>query len=524
MASDAGTAPGAAAVRLPLSAAQHDIWMAHHLDPTGRRYNIGEYHEIRGAVDEELFAAAWYQLVREADVLRIRRTEADEEGVWQILDADPGDRRIESVDLSSAADPEAEARTWVRRCLAAPYDLAAGDLTRHALVKLGEEHFLYVKCYHHVVLDGMASSLLDQRIAELYGKALAGEAWGPTPFGTLPELLAEDAAHRSSPEAAAERAHWTEHLTGAPETPRIAEGRTTGVPDDGVPFVRRSALLDPGRAERLREVARAHRTRWPMLMVAMVAAYVHRISGRTDLTLGLPVTGRTTELARRTPGMASNVVPLRLTVDPGASLSELVRSVVAESRHGLKHQRTRYEDMCRDLGLAEGARRLTAPLVNIMAFAPELDFGGQPTLTHNLSNGPVEDLAIGVYDRGPEVGVRVDFDAAPEVCDLAAVADHQDRFLRFVDTALDGMDSGVRELDLLDPAERRLLLGERAGVEVEIGDATLAELFEEQVRLRPEHPAVVFGEETLTYGERSCSRSRSGCGPSTRPSSSVKRR
>ncbi|MER6098506.1 amino acid adenylation domain-containing protein [Streptomyces sp. NPDC001728] len=501
MASDAGTAPGATAVRLPLSAAQHDIWMAHHLDPTGRRYNIGEYHEIRGAVDEELFAAAWYQLVREADVLRIRRTEADEEGVWQILDAEPGDRRIESVDLSGAADPEAEGRTWVRRCLAAPYDLAAGELTRHALVKLGEEHFLYVKCYHHVVLDGMASSLLDQRITELYGKALAGEPWGPTPFGALPELLAEDSAHRSSPEAAAERAHWAEHLAGAPETPRIAEGRTTGVPDDGVPFVRRSAVLDPERAERLREVARAHRTRWPMLMVTLVAAYVHRISGRTDLMLGLPVTGRTTELSRRTPGMASNVVPLRLTVDPGGSLSALVRSVVAESRHGLKHQRTRYEDMCRDLGLGEGARRLTAPLVNIMAFAPELDFGGQPTLTHNLSNGPVEDLAIGVYDRGPEVGVRVDFDAAPEVCDLAAVADHQDRFLRFVDTALDRMDGTVRELDLLEPAERRLLLEERAGVTVEIGDGTLAELFEEQARLRPDHPAVVFGEETLSYRE-----------------------
>ncbi|MCB5163531.1 amino acid adenylation domain-containing protein [Streptomyces bambusae] len=502
-ASGPGTAPGPSVVRLPLSAAQRDIWMAHDLDPTGCRYNIGEYQEIRGAVDPERFAAAWLQLVREADALRVRGTECDEDGVWQLLADGPGDRRLECVDLTGAGDPPARARAWAEAAVAAPFDLAAGPLSRHALLKLGDEHFCYVKSYHHLVLDGMGSALLDRRLAELYERALADEPWGPSPFGTLPELLDEDAAHRASDEAAADRLHWAEHLAGVPETPRIAEGRTPVAAADGpaLPFVRRTAVLDPERTERLRAAARGYRTRWSMLMVALVAGYVHRISGRTELLLGLPVTGRTTDLTRRTPGMSSNVVPLRVRVAPGDTLGGLVRAVVAETRHGLAHQRTRYEDMCRDLGLADGERRLTAPLVNIMAFAPDLAFGGLPTLAHNLSNGPVEDLAIGVYDLGPRTGLRIDFDAAPEVCDVEAVAGHQDRFLQFVDEALGSPELALRDIGLLDAVERRLVLEEWSGTSVEIEDRSLAALFEEQARIRPEHPAVVFEEKTVGYRE-----------------------
>ncbi|MFC6982580.1 non-ribosomal peptide synthetase [Streptomyces cirratus] len=260
-------------------------------------------------------------------------------------------------------------------------------------------------------------------------------------------------------------------------------------------------VLEPVRAERLKEVARAHRTPWTMLMITLVAAYVHRVSGSPELALGLPVTGRRTELARRTPGMLSNVVPLRLRVDADATSAGLLAAVVAETRQGLRHQRTRYEDVCRDLGLAETERRITAPLVNIMAFTPGMRFCGFPTTQHNLSNGPVEDLAVGVYDLGPEGGLRVDFDAAPEVCDIAAVASHQDRFVRFAEQVLDHFELPLSGVRLLGPDERRQVLEEWTGARREVGRLTLTDRFEEQARLRPGARAVVFEGRELSYGE-----------------------
>ncbi|MDI5963345.1 non-ribosomal peptide synthetase [Streptantibioticus silvisoli] len=501
MAPDQDPADRPAAVRLPLSAAQRDIWMAHDVDRTGSRYNVGECREILGAIDPGVLADAWYQLAREADVLRIRGTESGDDGIWQIIDTEPGDRRLRQLDLSAEADPFEAARAWMAADLAVPFDLTDGGFGRHALIRLADDRFVYYQGYHHLAIDGMTLALLDARLIELYERALAGEPWGPTPFASLAELLAEDSAYRSSQEAADDRAHWARHLAGVPETPRIGEGRSAGRDRVPAPFVRRIVHVSGADTDRLKTLARARHTTWPMLFVTMVAAYVHRISGHDELVVGLPVTGRTTELSRRTPGMTSNVIPLRIAVGTDRSLAELATEVTAEVRGGLKHQRTRYEDMCRDLGIGESERRITAPLVNIMAFVPGLTFGGHATRQHNLGNGPVEDLAIAVYDLGPGLGLRIDFDAAPEVCDLVAVDAHQDRFLRFIGTLLDSPELPLRTLPVLGDEERHLVTEGWNNTGAPLDDASLPTLVERQAAERPDQPAVIFGEHTLTYSE-----------------------
>ncbi|MFD8143183.1 amino acid adenylation domain-containing protein [Streptomyces sp. NPDC059708] len=507
-ASAQGTAHGPAAVRLPLSAAQRDIWMAHGLDASGCRYNIGEFRELTGPLDVELLARCWYRLAAEADALRIRGVGAGEDGVpWQRLWAEPGDRALRRVDLGGAADPVAAARAWMDEELARPFDLERDWLSRHVLISAGrtaagEERWFYFHAFHHLAIDGMGVALLDQRLVELYERASAGEPWGDSPFGTLAELLAEDAEYRSSAEGAADRAYWAERLAGLPPVPRLAEGHTGRTGPGALPFVRRTVVLGPERAERLKAVAREHRTPWTMLVIALVAAYVHRAGGTDEPVLGLPVTGRRTELARRTPGMLSNVVPLRVPVRADGSLAELLLTVREVAREGLKHQRARYEDVCRDLGLGEADRRIAAPLVNIMAFTPGMRFCGLPTTQHNLGNGPVEDLAVGVYDLGPEGGLRVDFDASPEVCDIEGVAGHQDRFAVFVERLLAETELPLSQAPLLGAEEERRVLGEWAGEAVpHTVEPVLTARFEEQARLRPQAPALVFDAETVTYGE-----------------------
>ncbi|MFD5098039.1 amino acid adenylation domain-containing protein [Streptomyces albidochromogenes] len=494
-------------VRLPLSAAQRDIWLAHALDPSGRRYNVGEYRELRGPVDPKLVRVAFRQLAVETDAMRIRGIGSDEDGPWQELHAGPGDQELTEVDLSGAEDPAAAARDWMAAELARPFDLASDWLTRHALVKAGEELWFYFHGFHHLVIDGAGLALLDARLVELYAHAEAGEPWSPSPFGPLTELLAQDAAYRASDEAVTDRAYWTERLADLPPSPRIGGGRSAPVPAGSLPFVRRTVTLPPEYARHLRETARAHRAPWTMMVVALVAAYVRRASGSSagEVALALPVTARTTELARRTPGMMSNIIPLRLPVPADTTLSALLKSVVQEARQGLRRQRTRFEEMCRgtepgpDRGAA--ARPPTSLQVNIMAFAPGMRFFGVPTTQHNLGNGPVEGLAVAVYDLGPEDGLRIDFDAAPETCDTASVAAHQDRFVRFVGSFLGSPELPLREVELLDERESRLILGEWAGTAVPVDDRSLTGRFEEQVRLRPRATAVVFGQERLSYGE-----------------------
>ncbi|MFF5284362.1 amino acid adenylation domain-containing protein, partial [Streptomyces sp. NPDC013171] len=510
---DTPVAPAPAAVRLPLSVAQRDIWTAHALDPTGVKYNVAECREINGPVDPQLMAAAWRRLVEEADFLRIRRFEDDGEQVWQLVDTDAGTRSLPFTDVSGTDDPEGEAWRIVDALIRAPFDLTDQPPVRCALIKLGEERYFYFYGFHHLVVDGVGVSMALARLVELYEQAVAGEPWGPSPFGSLAELLAEDAEYRLSEEAAAGRAAWREHLAGAPDAPAglvRGTGRATAA-HGGLPFARRSVRVSPADADRLRSVARGERATWSVLLVALFSVYLHRVTGRTELMIALPVTGRTSKLARSTPGMSSNVVPLRIRVRPEDSLGALVRSVGAEVKHGLRHQLTRYEDLCRDAGVIDGSRRLATPVLNIMGFHGELTVCGHPTVNHNVSNGPVDDLSVAVLDLGAANGLRIDFDTPVDGVDVTAVAAHQDRFAAFLSSVLATERPGdhrVADLDVLSATERELLTGEWAGPVADAVHTTLVERFEEQAERFPDGVALIDETGEVTYAELNAAANR----------------
>ena len=55
-------------------------------------------------------------------------------------------------------------------------------------------------------------------------------------------------------------------------------------------------------------------------MSAAAAIFLHRRTGTEDVVFGLPVAARS-DVSRNIPGMVSNVVPLRLAVHPGMTVS-----------------------------------------------------------------------------------------------------------------------------------------------------------------------------------------------------------
>ena len=111
--------------------------------------------------------------------------------------------------------------------------------------------------------------------------------------------------------------------------------------------------------------------------------------------------------------MASNVLPLRLAVHPGMSVSEVIDQCALQIRRGLEHQLYQLADLRRDLGGSIDSRTLFGLSINIMRFDYDFNFAGNPAIAHNLSLGPVEDLSIAVYDRSDGGPLRIDFDANP---------------------------------------------------------------------------------------------------------------
>ncbi|MFI7368323.1 amino acid adenylation domain-containing protein [Streptomyces sp. NPDC050149] len=496
LAGTVGTAPEGPDTVLPLTAAQSGMWYAQSLDPLSPAQNTAECLEIDGPLDQELFAAALRQIVSETDALRVR-VEVTPEGPRQTVAAS-AELPLTVHDLRDVPDADGEAEAWMRADLAEPCDLAAGPLFRHALFRVGQERWLWYQRIHHLVMDGFGYSLLVRRTAEVYSALVGGRSPGPRTFGTLAGLVAQDTAYRSSEAFASDRAHWSDAFADRPEAPRLA-GRAA-LPSRT--FLRRTAHLGPEATDRMRELATQLRATWPEVLIAAQALYTSRATARSEVVLGLPMMGRVGSVALRVPGMVMNVLPLRLTVTPGASFAELVRQVVLGVRAVRRHQRYRYEDIRRDLRLLGENRGLVGPLVNVMPFDYDVDFAGTQARARNLSAGPVDDLTVNIYDRADGRGLRIDHDGNPALYDQDALAAHQERFLHLVErlTAEDP-HAALAAHGIATPAEHALVVEEFNRTDRALPPTTLIGPIEAQAARTPDATALVYGDVSLTYAE-----------------------
>ncbi|KOG07400.1 MULTISPECIES: non-ribosomal peptide synthetase [Streptomyces] len=442
------------------------------------------------ALDLGRLADAVRRAVEEAECLRVRVVPGAD-GPRQIPGTLPVDVRV--VDLRDATDPEAAAAAWIEDDRARPVDPARGPLTAHALLRLADDRVLWSQRHHHIAVDGMGVTLVTRRAGELY--TLGERAPAPLDW-SLAGLVAADREYRASGRHAEDRAWWAERMAGRTDPVRLVERGT-------VPMtrrLRRTAVLSANTVGRLDAAARTAGVRPSRLLVAAVAAYLHRVGGEQDLVIGLPVTARRDEVSARVPGMVSNIVPLRLSVRPGLTVSELVAQVRDAISDAVAHGRYRAEDLAKDLGLVDGVPELVGPTVNILPRTDDLRFADHEAELRPDWLGPVSDLAFGFAEtRGGGVTLHLDADA--DVCDDGTLRDHERRFLALLYAFGEDPDRPVGHIEVTTDAERSLVLEDFGVAPRETDELSWPAAFERRVRRTPDAVALVCEDEETTYAE-----------------------
>lgn len=120
--------------RLPLSAAQTEIWLAQRLDPENPIYNTGDYVDIHGPVDSVVFEAAVRQVITETESAHARFG-SDGDDLWQTIEVS-SDWRLPFIDVSGQPVPHRAAESWMWADLGTPVDLSRGPLFAQALFKV----------------------------------------------------------------------------------------------------------------------------------------------------------------------------------------------------------------------------------------------------------------------------------------------------------------------------------------------------------------------------------------------------
>ncbi|MFL1427443.1 MULTISPECIES: amino acid adenylation domain-containing protein [unclassified Nocardiopsis] len=485
--------PSSAQTR-PLNEAQSGIWFAQQADPADPAFNNAEFYEFRGDLDADVLEQAIVRLVAEAQTLRLGFVHSPD-GPAQYVRPDAG-APMERLDLSGAADPRRAALEWMEAEASRPLDVLADELMRNVLIALGPGHHVLYRRVHHLIADGYTVSLLAARTERIYAALRDGGDEG-TPFPPFDDLLADDRAYLESKDRAADEEYWRERLAGAPESTTL-----TGTRHPASRTHLRSVLHVGGeRSTRVAATARGLRTGWQQLLTATVAVYTGRCTGREDVLLTLPVTGRRTAVGRAVPGMRSNIVPLRCRITEDASFAETVTHVSVRMREALRHQRFPVARIRPLLGQTADARAEFGPIVNLMSFDHGETFAGLPWRVGQIIRGEVEDLRVNVLQQSAGGSLEIHFDGNPAVYSQEDLDAHRDRFDALLEGLCERTGEPVGGVSPLPGAERELVVEDWNDTYAPVAELTVHEVFAEHARLTPGAVAVVFGDERVTYGE-----------------------
>ncbi|WP_071927739.1 amino acid adenylation domain-containing protein [Nocardia mangyaensis] len=480
-----------------LSPGQTALWYAQRIRPD-IPFTIAHYVELHGDLDVGRLLYATERYGAESQVGHVRLLEIDGVPHQQVdLSWRPGCVRL---DLRGEADPRAAALRWMNTHASTPIDMEREPLTINVVLRVGDEDWFWYQRGHHIVIDGYGAMNALTRTAEIYTAVGQQREPSVSRAAALVDLYADESRYRESSRFRADREYWLEQLAGVGEPMTLSSVTAAGDTHDAGRH-RATAVLDTELDTLLTDAIATHGSANSALIVAALAAYVRSVTGDADVVLSLPVSARTTVALRRSAGVVSNVVPLRVRFDEQTTVADVVRQTELQITGALRHQRYRSDDIRRDCGYSRDARGFFGPMVNIMLFHDELKFDDIAGQLHVLATGPVEDLSINIYN-GDGGRIQLDFEANPKLYGESEVAAHHGRYLDFLARFLAADPrTPTREVNAITTAERARVLREWNATEMPVPTATLVSLFGDQARRSPHAVALEFGDRALGYAE-----------------------
>jgi amino acid adenylation domain-containing protein len=463
------------------------LWAGQQLAGDVACYDNATTFVVERRLDPDRFAAAFQSVVDRSDALRTVVETVDGVPVQRVL---PELAHRTPVVRLDAEDLPA----WAAERAARPSRLDE-RLFDSVLVDLGPDRTAWYLNLHHLLHDGWSCLLVYRETAEAYARGPAGRP----PLPSFADHVAREAAARDTEAWRRADAHWRavlerEHEPLEPYGVSRAR-RTTG---------ERWVTLDlgPERTRRLRDLAATDGFRSLSadlsvlgMWCAILAAYLYRVSGTRELSIGLPFHNRD-RATRATIGLVQQVYPLRLEVGDG----ETMASLTAEALRGL------WEVIANSppgTGNA-GDPAVTDVMLNYLpiSFPP---FDGAPTTTRFVprsANDGRHTFGVQVHDLDGSGSAAVDLTFNAGVFDerlRAAAAGH---FLNVVDAFVADPGVAVDDVDLLTEAERHHVLVELNDTARDwSADRTVDRLVAEQAARTPDAVAAVHGAASLTYAQ-----------------------
>lgn len=489
---------------LPLSFAQLRLWfVAQTGSDASRAYHMPLVLHMRGELDLVALQEALDAISMRHEALRTVFPEVDGQPSQYVLM--PGTAPLLRVSKLAGADNSA-----VNAAIAAevdrPFNLTVDAPLRATLLCLAESRYVLVLTVHHIACDGWSLALLLNELMARYNAARRGAI---AVLPTLPIQYADYAVwqrrHLDGNALSVHARYWKDRFADAPALLELPADRPRPPQQDfSGDYV--ECTIAPSLTSALRAMAARSETTVFVTVLAGWAALLSRLSGATDLVIGMPVANRDHLETEHLIGFFANTLPLRLDLGDNPTGRALVERCRDEVLAAQRHRELPFERLVELLRPARSAAhtplfQIALAWQSVPPVAVTLD-GLEQVSQQLLQSGKSAKFDLTLYLWETPQGIAGGIEYASSLFDRCTI----ERFLSHWQILLRAMAGSeaqsLRDLPLLDVGERNRLLRHWAcGPQPVIDARPVQTRVAAMAQVQPNAIAVQQYDERLSYGE-----------------------
>ncbi|MCP5048441.1 MAG: amino acid adenylation domain-containing protein, partial [bacterium] len=501
----------------PLSSAQKRMYILQQMDLKSTGYNMPFVLPLGKNVEKERLENTFKQLIQRHESLRTSFETIHDEPVQRVRDE--VDFEMETIGRgappwsplggnqgsnqgSHGGLPLQPRWDYIR-----PFDLGRAPLVRSGLIKLPDDHYIWMVDIHHIVSDGTSHIVLTEDFISLYNN----------------ETLAPLRVHYK------DFSQWQNRLFGSGVIDTQEEywlGLFPGeIPRLNLPVDHKRPELftyegDHFRFTLDREDAVKFRTLGTMMggtlymnILAALNALFYKYTGQEDIIIGSGIAGRPHAELQEIIGMFVNTLAMRNRPRGEFTYEAFLKTVIANSIDAFENQDIQFEELVDKLDLERDTGR--NPLFDVMMLVQNFNFGSSKggvlapatgneetpaeTRTVDFTNRTSKfDMSFFVMEAGDDVHIDIEYYTAifkPET--IARMVEHFREVVKQVSTNPAVL---LEEVEIVTEREKEQVLYQFNDTESDFpADRAVIELFEEQSGKIPHCVAVVSGEDHVTY-------------------------
>jgi len=489
----------------PLSPTQEGV-LFHSLFDQAKTVYFEQFSvELLGAgIDEKLFADAWQQTINRHAILRTGFVWEDLPRPLQYVQRDVPLTLIQLDWRESLPYPELSEREnltiLMQQDAASGFDLKRPGLMRVHWVLLGENRYRMIWSFHHLLIDGWSLPVVLGDVFNIYN----AKCQGLQPALTRAPKFEDFIAWLAKQDKAERDAYWKNYLDGFSAPTDISIRKPISkIQSADSHYDEVKLLLNESTTAALQSFARDHHLTLNTLVQGAWGIVLSRYSREKDVVFGVTVSGRPAELAdvENTVGMFINTLPMRVKTDSDENVVQWLQQMQASQIETRRFESTPLVEIHRQTSVPGEQQLFDSILVfenypvdeELRNRNPLVTIGDITTFEH--TNYPL------TFIVGPakELTLRISYDTAQ------FEADSLRRALGHVKSLLEEMllksSESVQQLSMLGAAERKQLIEDWNQTDADYpSDRPTHELFEAQAEISPQATAILYRDQSISYG------------------------